>query len=324
MAKFSIDGLLNDQSKSLAAEKPFEITNIRYEDLTPNERNKYELSDLENLAETIRAFGLKQNLEVRPDSNHPGKYIIMTGHRRYAAISLLRKENPKTFEYLPCKINTVESNADEMIQMIITNSTARDMTDAEKLNQFVMLRDAVEERIKETGENVGNKRKFFADALKVSQTQIQRYRDVADKLIPDLQQQVQHGDLSLQKAAEIATKPQKKQVEIEKALEKEKNKPASVTVPIPKDGDGAAAPGEAQGKAQAPDQPEKEEPVKKYSVARSDFAFIRKNMNRLKDIYIAAPTVEVDADKKESIEKELDRVDKAFAKIFKLLGTPLK
>lgn len=326
MAKFSIDSLLNNNSKSLAVENPFEVTNIPYEDLIPNELNKYNLSDLETLAESIKAYGLKQNLEVKPAPTQPGKYIIMTGHRRYAAIGLVRKETPDLFKYIPCTITTVQSQSDEIIQMVITNSTAREMTDAEKLNQYVMLRDAVEQRIKETGEGVGNKRKFFANALKVSETQIQRYRDVSDKLIPELQQEIQDGELSLQKAAEIAAKPQEKQKSIHQILEKEKKEPAPapVVIPIPTKND-TKAPEEKADKtqAQAPTEPQKNKPAPKYTVARTDFDFSRKALNHLKDVYIAAPTVEVDLKKKETIEKEIVRVNKALAKIFKLLGSPL-
>lgn len=320
MPKFSIGALLNDQSQSLATQDTFDITNIRYEDLIPNKLNNYELSALEELAASIEAYGLKQNLEVKAAPDQPGKYVILTGHRRHAAIGMIRKDRPDLFSHVPCRIVDVASTADEKIQMIITNATARDMSDADKLNQYIDLKKAIEERIKETGEKIGDKRKYFATMLKVSETQIQRYRDVEEKLIPELKSKIQDGDLSIQKAAEIAKLPQETQETIKESLEKEKKEPTGTKVisisSLSQKPSAETERSTAKGPVNSPTEPI-------VPVERSEFNTLTKYVNHLKTIYIASNSIEVPADKKVTIDAKLKQIEKAFAQIYKLMGTPL-
>lgn len=319
MAKFSISGLLNDQSQSMATQESFDIVNIRYEDLIPNELNNYELSALEELAASIEAYGLKQNLEVKAAPRQPGKYITLTGHRRHAAIGMIRKEKPSNvFSHVPCRIVNVASTADEKIQMIITNATARDMSDADKLNQYVDLKKAIEERIRETGESIGDKRKYFATMLKVSETQIQRYRTIEERLIPELVDKIQAGDLSIQKAAEIAALPQETQITIKHSLEKEKEEPSETKI--------FSISSLTQGQSIQQKDTETTQATPEYvvPVERDEFNSLTKYVNHLKTIYIASNSIDVPADKKEVIDQKVKQIEKAFEKIYKLMGTPLK
>ena len=59
-----------------------QIVYIDVNDLEPDPRNFYSLSDIEGLMDNIALFGVQQPLRVRADPMDPDKWIIVSGHRR--------------------------------------------------------------------------------------------------------------------------------------------------------------------------------------------------------------------------------------------------
>ena len=77
-------GLLSDVSKGSVLMK---ITNIPRDKIVKNPKNKYSISGIPSLAESIKQYGLVQPLHVAPAEE--GKYLLLGGERRLTAIDLL-------------------------------------------------------------------------------------------------------------------------------------------------------------------------------------------------------------------------------------------
>jgi ParB family chromosome partitioning protein len=74
--------------KSVAASDPEAVVRIPLERLRPSSRNpRHRLRRLDELAESMRVYGIMQPLVVRPVRR--GGYEIVAGHRRFAAAQML-------------------------------------------------------------------------------------------------------------------------------------------------------------------------------------------------------------------------------------------
>nr|WP_240927331.1 ParB/Srx family N-terminal domain-containing protein [Paenibacillus thiaminolyticus] len=72
----------------------YKITHIPVHKLEPSQDNFYCTEQIEELKASIAAFGIKQNLIVKPIEG--GKYRVIAGHRRRLAIlSLVEEGNLK-------------------------------------------------------------------------------------------------------------------------------------------------------------------------------------------------------------------------------------
>lgn len=107
MAKFDLGAF----AKTLQAvpetgtEGPERIEYIPLDQLHEDSRNFYAVSGVEELAANIQLCGLMDPLRV---SKAEDGYTIVSGHRRFAALSLLAKEDPR-FAQAAC---IVDSSAD--------------------------------------------------------------------------------------------------------------------------------------------------------------------------------------------------------------------
>lgn len=105
------------------------------------------LGDLSELAESIKAKGVMQNLTVVPCSEEHGTYTIIIGHRRHAAA---KKAGLKE---LPCVI--VEMSEQEQIAtMLLENIQRSDLTAYEQAKGFQMMMDfgdSVSKIVEKTG-----------------------------------------------------------------------------------------------------------------------------------------------------------------------------
>ena len=109
----------------------------------------------------------------------------------------MHKEDPSIYEYVPCKVETsIKDDSDETIRLVLNNATIRDMTEQDKIQQYETLKEAVEQKI-QSGEKVGVKRQYLAKLLQVSEAQIQRYKNISEKLIPELKEKINSGDIRI-------------------------------------------------------------------------------------------------------------------------------
>ena len=122
------------------------ITLIPIEKLHPHPDNpRKALGELTELAESIKANGIYQNLTVVPDGD--GTYTIIIGHRRKAAAELAGLTE------LPCAIVEM-SEKEQKETMIIENMQRSDLTvyeQAQALQMMIDLGESVESISKSTG-----------------------------------------------------------------------------------------------------------------------------------------------------------------------------
>jgi len=119
-----------------------------------------ELGDLTELAESIKAKGILQNLTVvpfksktNPKFNGEGRYTIIIGHRRCAAAKLAGLEK------VPCVIT--EMTEREQIQtMLLENMQRSDLTTYEQAQGFQMMLD-----LGETKESIAETTGFSASTV---------------------------------------------------------------------------------------------------------------------------------------------------------------
>ena len=112
-----------------------QIVNIAIDRLSPHADNpRKDLGDLSELAASIKASGILQNLTVVPDEpdNSNTDFTIIIGHRRYAAAKIAGLTE------LPCVV--VEMSEREQLQtMLVENMQRSDLTVYEQAQGFQMM-----------------------------------------------------------------------------------------------------------------------------------------------------------------------------------------
>ncbi|WP_338631672.1 ParB N-terminal domain-containing protein [Clostridium baratii] len=206
---FSItNGMLNSISKNvkkageIEAKENFKVQYIDINDIHRSKKNFYEIINIDELAEDIKLNGLNHNLVVRKLDN--GQFELLSGERRYTALTKLVNEGNKTFALVPCKV--IEANdTDAEIILIQANAQTRELSDIEKLKQIERLKDLYKSK-KANGEKVPGKiRDIIANDLKISPTQVGRYERINNKLIPELKEVLENGNLTIHNASEFST-----------------------------------------------------------------------------------------------------------------------
>lgn len=217
MAKFNMldligDSSKNDESKNKKAAK-FKTTQISVNDLVPSEDNFYSTDEeeLKNLKDSIEIFGIQQNLVVKEIAND--KYEIIAGHRRYLALKELVEEGKQHFEYAPCKVEIEEDSIKDKLLLLITNSTARELTDWEKTQQAQKIKELLIE-YKKKEKLPGRIRDMIADILNTSATQVARMESINNNLTKEVKEQFKEGNLGITTAYEVSKLPKEQQMEI--------------------------------------------------------------------------------------------------------------
>ncbi|MBS6502938.1 MAG: ParB N-terminal domain-containing protein [Clostridium sp.] len=207
--KFSLsEGMLNGISKNIEkantieAKNNFKVEYIDIKDIKRNEKNFYEIVNVDELAEDIKMNGLNHNLVVRKLEN--GKYELISGERRYTALNKLVQEGNNLFALVPCKV--IEANdIDAEIILIQANAQTRELSDLEKLEQVKRLTELYKTK-KANGEKIpGKVRELIANDLKLSSTQVSRYERINNKLIPELKEILENGNLTIANASEFSS-----------------------------------------------------------------------------------------------------------------------
>ena len=120
---------------------------IKIKDISPHPKNpRKDLGDLTELTDSIRTFGVLQNLTVVPDGTD--KYVCLCGHRRLAAA---KKAGLKK---LPCVIAEDMDEKTQVSIMLLENMQRSDLTVQEEAQGMQMMLDlgsSIAEIVKETG-----------------------------------------------------------------------------------------------------------------------------------------------------------------------------
>lgn len=163
-----------------------EYIDIDLIDQDPN--NFYQLSKVDELAANIELLGLQQPIRVRDNPEQPGRVIIVSGHRRRAALQLLVDEGKAQFREVACiREKDAGSAALQELKLIYANADTRHLTSAE-LSKQVERVEALLYQLKEEGmEFPGRMRDHVAEACKVSKSKLARLKVIREKLQPGWQ-----------------------------------------------------------------------------------------------------------------------------------------
>ena len=156
---------------------------IKRELIDPDPNNFYSLTGIEELAANIQLCGLQQPILVRPIDG--GRYMVVSGHRRRAAIELLAADDPEKWEEISCLVERDEASPElQQLRLIYANANTRTMTGAELAEQAAQVEKLLYQ-LKEQGyEFPGRMRDHVAQAISVSKSKLARLNVIRSKLIP--------------------------------------------------------------------------------------------------------------------------------------------
>lgn len=222
MSKFNMMDLLNNNSKDTTDSKKdkiikFKTISISIENLVPSKENFYSTNEegIKELKDSIEVFGLQQNLVVKKIEDN--NYEIIAGHRRYLALKSLYEEGKEQFQYAPCKIETEEEDIRSKLLLLITNSTARELTDWEKTQQAEKLKELLIE-YKKQEKLPGRVREIVADILNVATSKIARMESISKNLSDNLKEEFKENNINISTAYEASKLPEDKQEEVYEEL----------------------------------------------------------------------------------------------------------
>lgn len=184
---FDLASVLKNVPESGTSDGRERIEYIGLDKLHDDPNNFYSLDGIEELAENIEFAGLQQPVRVRRDAEHSGEYIIVSGHRRTAAMRRIVEDGNKAFETVPCIVEADGgSEALRELRLIYANSDTRRMSSADISKQAERV-EALLYQLKEEGvEFPGRMRDHVAEACKVSKSKLSRLKVIRDKLAPDI------------------------------------------------------------------------------------------------------------------------------------------
>lgn len=243
---FNINNFLNAESKKEIKNdwKPIKV-NARKLRPAPDKTNFYHAEDKEitELAESIELIGLQQYPVIRPIEG-TDEYEIIAGHKRRLAILRLLDEGKSEYEMIPCKVEMPDDIRNELI-LIFTNSTQRERTDYEKMQEIERVRELLDEYQK-THELTGRKQSIIAEILGTSKTKVGTLNNINNNLNVPFKKEFAAGKISTSTANEIASL----EAEAQQALYETYKETGSLTA---KDAKAAKEPSEP------PQEPPKEE-----------------------------------------------------------------
>lgn len=180
-----------------------------------DDRNFYQLDGIEELAANIQLLGLQQPPVVRRDGD---RLVLVSGHRRLAALRLLVKEGAEQFRQVPVLIQERPgSEAMQELALIFANRDTRRMTSPEVARQAERVQELLY-RLKDEGvEFPGRMRDHVAEACRVTRTRLGNLRVIRQGLAGELLPLWEKGDISEDTALKLARLPGKYQQRIVRA-----------------------------------------------------------------------------------------------------------
>lgn len=205
---FNLADVIKAVPKLDTADGRKQIEYIDIDLLDDDPRNFYALSDLDTLADNIATVGLQQPLVVRPDPDKTGRYIIVSGHRRRAAVRKLVEDGREDLRRLPCLLDSSdESPALQELRLIFANSGTRKLTDPEIAAQAERVQMLLY-RLKDEGFDFpGRMRDHVAEACQISKSKLARLKVIEKGLDGYAKQLWKEGKLNESAAYALARMP---------------------------------------------------------------------------------------------------------------------
>lgn len=201
-----------------------QIVYLSLDQLRADKNNFYSLDGIDELAANIELIGLQQPIRVRKDGDG---YIIVSGHRRSAALRLLVEDGQKRFAEAPCIIerDDGESPAMRELRLICANSDTRKMSSADISKQLSRMKELIYQLSEEGYEFKGKIRDFAAEAIGISKTKAARLQFIDSHLDPEFVYLWEKAKINESAAYELAHFAQSVQKRLAKIYKGGKNLP---------------------------------------------------------------------------------------------------
>ncbi|MEE0358053.1 MAG: ParB N-terminal domain-containing protein [Faecalibacterium prausnitzii] len=197
-----LNSLMNAQSQTVTPSgQQMQVVMIPSRNIIPNPDNDeiYTIGNMDGLKDDILQHGLRQPLEVIPVEGEPNRYMLISGHRRWAACGILSACGESRFDALPCLIRESHGKLDDRIALITANATARDLTDGERLAQYEALKDALTKK-KAAGQLEGKVRDEVCRILGLSTGAAARLNVIAFCENEVIKERLKAGEIGLMEA----------------------------------------------------------------------------------------------------------------------------
>ncbi len=244
----------------------YEVQLIDAHDIIPNSKNFYGIREVEELATRMRITGHITPLEVVEKDDDPGKYTLISGERRRAAMLFRLEQGEIDKAVMPCivreDLNGTDALTAEDIEAIniIGANDYRDKTPFEKLDEVVTMRPIARklwEKAKaeeEEGKHLNDFRAYFArEILGISPSSLQRII-MLENLVPEARTAYENGLMGKSVLYELAYKSDEEQTDYIDGL---------------KTGENAGTVAEVQGKDNLHEEEADEEPETTEVVAEA-------------------------------------------------------
>lgn len=187
----------------------FRLQDIPIDKIYSNDKNFYPLTDIEQLANGIKLCGLMENLTVVKDSCERGEYRLVSGERRWRALTYLVEHGESKFKNVSAKITKFDNQNEEELYLIVANSY-RTKDSSTKMNEVKRMQELLQ-NAKENGTSINGYdmqqesiRSVMSKLLGMSETKIAELTVVINHLIDEFMTMLNDGTLGISVAYKIA------------------------------------------------------------------------------------------------------------------------
>ena len=187
----------------------FRLQDIAIDKIYSNDKNFYPLTDIEQLANEIKLCGLMENLTVVKDPCEHGEYRLVSGERRWRALTYLVEHGESKFKNVSAKVTKFDNQNEEELYLIVANSY-RTKDSATKMNEVKRMQELLQ-NAKENGTSINGYdmqqesiRSVMSKLLGMSETKIAELTVVINHLIDEFMTMLNDGTLGISVAYKIA------------------------------------------------------------------------------------------------------------------------
>lgn len=214
MARFSVSQIMSEKSVE-ELNNSRRVVDVPLDLIDSSPKNHYSMSEIEELATSIETVGLLQYPLMRQKPN--GRYELIAGHRRIAAIRMLAQDDAAAWGNVPGVVIRTADDIQAELMLIMANQF-RPLTDADRVWQAERVKDLLI-ALKSSGFKFGRRmREEMAARMGTSSTNIARYEKISSDLVPELREEFNAGHIGISEAYDLARKP----AEVQNALSKQR------------------------------------------------------------------------------------------------------
>lgn len=205
----------------------FRTKDLLISDIYSSDKNFYTQEGIAEKADEILSVGLLSNLVVADIPSEDGiPYRLISGERRWRALCLLVERGYKEFETVTCQIRTPSNEHEEMIELILSNSSReKDIATLIREEQTLKreLQFMKDNKLELNGYDLqsGKLRDIVASIMNLSKTKIAEMEAVSNRLILDFKKELEKNHLTFSAAYQLS---KLRKVEQEELYEQYQNK----------------------------------------------------------------------------------------------------